>query len=324
MATLRASSVVKNRPLLYSEVKATSEYANDIAFDSILTVSDNPNSNCKLQIILKIFLLQIVPDKTTALMLKAIAGALGISPNRDVGYKQDWNKNSKMIKDWQGSEWNDFVGEFTRQAEKWNRKFWLMPSVDFPHFDVVQGTKVYRPNVVCEFKLEVVYTPVIAHHTVSVVNLYSPNDSFRSDSATYERNDVKDTTNWSQERMDQWREHKQNTVVHEIGHAIGLPHIGQTKSLPNCTLALIFSKAKVPKEVIPAIYRDGNGANVCYGDFAAQGDADNVMGMGDKFAPENAQPWLDRLRHHLNVPVTMDNWSVYTKEALPTSMVGYY
>ncbi|NJM52260.1 MAG: hypothetical protein HC846_02010 [Blastocatellia bacterium] len=124
--------------------------------------------------------------------------------------------------------------------------------------------------------------------------------------------------------MDQWRIHTQNTVVHEIGHAIGLPHIGQTKSLPNCTLALIFSKENVPKESIPAIFRDGEGANVCYGDFAAQGDADNVMGMGDKFAPENAQPWLDRLPYHVIGGATMNNWSVYTKEVLPTSLVGFY
>ncbi|NJM52259.1 MAG: hypothetical protein HC846_02005 [Blastocatellia bacterium] len=74
-------------------------------------------------------------------MLKAIAGALGIKPNDNVGYHQDWNKDSKMIKDWQGNEWTDFVKKFITQAEKWNRKFWLMPSVDFLILMLCRETK---------------------------------------------------------------------------------------------------------------------------------------------------------------------------------------
>ena len=119
-------------------------------------------------------------------------------------------------------------------------------------------------------------------------------------------------------------------IAHEIGHAIGLPHIGQSRNLAQCGLAIVLGQT-LHANAIPALYKGGSNADVCYGTRSTAGDINNIMGAGSTFSQENARPWLDRLPHHLNLGVTeltrtlanLGRWKVSMTEVRPMSLVGF-
>ncbi len=311
--------------LLVSEIQATPESLYDPAFDSKLSLSNNPSQNCKLRLTLRIYLKQIIPDNYYVdLIQKTIASAVGkpLNPNRKVGVHDDAGNTPKLIKDWQGTEWIDFVKKFIVQAQVWNKKFWLQPPDDFSLFDVKQGTSTFRPNVECELEVQILFIPGFSQQTIEVVNLYAPTDFFRSHSALYDSEDLNVKESWVEDLVKTKAKHTQSTVAHEIGHAIGLPHIGQTRSLPQCTVAIVFDKI-LPEGSVPTIFKGGSNGSTCYGNFATFGDADNVMGYGDKFAPENAQPWLDRIDQHIRFKIDTTKWKISMNEIVPMSLIGF-
>src|SRR5262249_55628333 len=92
------------------------------------------------------------------------------------------------------------------------------------------------------------------------------------------------------------------TIAHEIGHAIGLDHIGVLKHTKKCDLAMKFSKEKKDPKEIGFELRKGKNAKVCYGQYEhdAVSLAENIMGLGYKFEEVNASPWTRRLATHTN------------------------
>lgn len=76
-----------------------------------------------------------------------------------------------------------------------------------------------------------------------------------------------------------------NTIPHEIGHAIGLPHIGV---LTNYSACLQAAKAN------PSV---GTSVTQCYEGPGAD-DKDNIMGSGRKITLLNCLPWFWRAMAH--------------------------
>jgi hypothetical protein len=294
----------------------------DGSFNSVLTLSNSPSVNCKLKVTLNVYLKAYTPSQISDIMARSIAQALGvpIDPNRKYSQYPDSDKKSFLVKDWQAGEWQNFVSGFVGQAMAWNRKFCLMPPDDFPYFDIYQGKAQYRPNVVCEFGLNLFYSPTAAHKTIEVVNLnVSAAGAYRSDSGTYSSDDTSPSTVPATTTPGGTQNYTQPTVTHEVGHALGLPHIGVSRGLMHCNLAVIYQKYSTG--TLPALYTGGSNSNACYGDNAGPGDAANIMGFGDKFAQENAKPWLDRLNDHSWQTFDMSKWKVSLTEIQPMSIV---
>lgn len=311
-----------------TEVYAAPGSNGDVAFNSVLKVSNNPNSNCSLKLILNVFLKQINPSVYSDILTRAIANANGnsLTPGFKVGLYPDTDNHPAIVKEWNNADWQKFVNGFTGQAMTWNKKFCLIPSDDFVLWDFVQGNGLrpgtrFRPNVVCEFAINVFAGSYAAHRTVEVVNLYVPNWPFRADDLTYNSDS---TTPWQVSVTDlnnQTQNLNHLTVAHEIGHALGQDHIGQSKNLPHCQLAILWEKV-LHQDSIPALYQGGSNSSVCYGQRATMGDASNIMGSGDQFSVVNAKPWLDRLADHCIFAMDTSKWTVSMNEVPPMSIVN--
>jgi hypothetical protein len=69
----------------------------------------------------------------------------------------------------------------------------------------------------------------------------------------------------------------QKQFLHEIGHLIGLEHIGVLRAFPDC------------------IAVNDNNSLMCYVNFDNGQFSDNIMGGGMQLSRENAQPWINAM-----------------------------
>jgi hypothetical protein len=83
-------------------------------------------------------------------------------------------------------------------------------------------------------------------------------------------------------RTDHW------AVAHEVGHLIGLPHVGDFRNHHSC------------RKAIQDDPKGGANHNSCY-EGPSHADTENIMGSGDLRATWNAMPWLIRLFQHTNI-----------------------
>lgn len=279
----------------------------DPTYDTTLE-NDNASGNLVLKITLRMFLNKVEPDKITEPVFRALAASRGITVPPGTtpgGYLSTWNKNAKMIGDWPDTAWNAFRNNVATQAKVWDGKFWLIPPDNFDHFDRAVGswaTKenevIIRPNIKCEFKLEFAASASNAHAKIDAINLLD--DDFRADSATYtSQSTIPTFHSFYRDQNNTLIPTVQSVIAHEVGHAIGQPHIGQQRNLPLCNLAI--AQANLPGGSAAGVFVGGIGATVCYGYGASAGDINNIMGVGSVFSIENAKPWLDRILDHLNL-----------------------
>jgi hypothetical protein len=263
-------------------------------FDSYLGKSSHPTQNHGFHLYLRVFL-NPVNKRTTA---------------------KDANKKTFPIKDWTSSGWEKFTEQFKKQSGLWNNKFWLVPPRHFSIADFDLGRKFVRPNITCLLHTELADAPGKAHRTIDVFNIdvdeVKRRDNLDDDNprlgqfrADDRHLDSTHTDTGPRHYQDQdgneYTVKHHYTIAHEIGHAIGLDHIGQLKHTKRCELALQFEKEKKDPKDQP-ILRGGHNSRVCYGQYDndAVGLAENIMGIGYKFEAVNARPWKKRLAMHTN------------------------
>jgi hypothetical protein len=304
------------------EMRGKTGSSDITAFDSYLIPHHGPQ-NHTLTLVLKICLRQKLPQG----MDKAV---------RIVMPEGGPNPRYFLIKPWQSAEWTNFLKGFKHECAKWSNQFWLIPPADFSKLDIPAGQKAIRPNIYCHLDVVVVGDPASAHQSVDVVNIDSKDAKsrlgltdedlnggrgFRSSNRQYARDDPKTHPNARQDLQGKWHTVKNySTIVHEIGHALGLPHIGVTIRDPLCQLAVLAEKTPATAGSMPAIFKGGVNADVCYGspDFPKRWQ--NVMGGGSTFEESNAAPWARRLALHTGTKP--QDWTASTKKVSPKLLIA--
>jgi len=280
-----------------------------VAYDSYLLLHDGCQ-NHTLTLVLKIYLNPMLPQFLPKWLRLPILDS-------------DSPPKVFLIRPWQTAEWTTFSKNFVRECAKWNDRFWLIPAASFTALNVKRGGRTIRPNIYCHLFVTIVGSVAGSHRSINVVNLdlqdaksrYGLNNSdldsgvFRSDADRYDSLDVKARKQWTQDNLGNWNQAKKySTIAHEIGHALGLPHIGVSHNDPLCQMAIIFDQYASNPSSLPALFNGGSNSQACYGNLGAPKRGANVMGGGSSFDEANAAPWASRLALHTGTKP--EDWSV--------------
>lgn len=307
------------------EMQANPDFWLDPAFDSYLVLHENGCDNHTLTLVLKLHLNKIAPTMVTVPLLGPLA-----MPFRDA------DKKPFAIKPWTVAEYAAFTRGFLKQCGYWNNQFWLVPPSGFSGYDYTVGGRTVRPNVYCHLHVALVGAAT-AHRTLDVVNLNTTvvakalgkkesklnASDFRSDEVTYDSLDVKPVPRPFADDKAKVHSLNRSTIAHEVGHALGLPHIGVTHGAAQCKVAVfadgLFSEAYKNSESYPALYAGGSNSSVCYGSSGPASLGANVMGFGLQFDESNASPWRERLALHTKTRAA--DWKVVLKKKPPPKWV---
>jgi len=164
-------------------------------------------TNAYLTIFIRIFFDKIDPAGPTG--THADADDTAASPSQ------------RPIQRWRVGEFERYVRNLTTSAQRfWDGQFWLKTpnSYDGLNFEA-RGRGTYRGNIYCKFDLQAAARAGDAHYTIAVVRARD-GANFRSNAVLYSQNDIRSEHMIPHSTVKFW------THFHEVGHLIGLGHVG--------------------------------------------------------------------------------------------------
>lgn len=168
----------------------------------------NAHTNADLTIFIRAYFAKIDPVPGQA----AVYGDANDTPE---------NASKKKIQTWAPGEFEFFTYRLVRQAQQfWNGVFWLQTPSRYSELDWPEGRPSQRCHLYCCFNLKLVKAETEAHYTIAAVRVQDGEGYFRSHSLLYSQRDIETKHMIPNSTAKFW------THFHEVGHLLGLGHIG--------------------------------------------------------------------------------------------------
>jgi len=128
--------------------------------------------------------------------------------------------SKRKIQRWAPHEFERYTHQLVSGARRfWNGVFWLQTPQIYDGLNWPDSRPTHRCNLYCRFELEQVFSESNGHYTIAVVRAQD-GETFRSHSRLYSQFDIRSEQLIPHSTMKFW------THFHEVGHLLGLGHIG--------------------------------------------------------------------------------------------------
>ncbi|HTK28394.1 MAG TPA: hypothetical protein VL309_02530 [Vicinamibacterales bacterium] len=232
----------------------------------------NARTNADLTIYIRVHFSKIDP-----------AGKTGVYPDSD---NTAAHPSKPAIQKWAPGEFELFTRRLVTGAQRfWNGVFWLKTPARYKDLDWPDGRGTHRCHLYCRFELEQVLHEKDAHYTIAVVRVRQ-GQAFRSNSRLYSQLDIVGDHRIPHSTAKFW------THVHEVGHLLGLGHVGHGH------------KTNVHHDNTPQAYG------------VTQAEMQDVMGRGSHRHAWHARPWQEGAEGFTGIPAK--EWLVEMQHVAPT------